>query len=84
MILNTTNLEVRGVVEKLSKKTGKTYLLVRVEDDYGAWINLVDRDISRKELYVKGQIYDFKLDMVIRPEYTSISIIAVTRNEDEH
>lgn len=84
MILNTINLEVRGVVEKLSKKTGKTYLLVRVEDDYGAWINLVDRDISRKELYVKGQFYDFKLDMVIRQEYTSISIIDVAQNEDEH
>ena len=81
MILNTINLEVRGVVEKLSKKTGKTYLLVRGEDDYGAWINLVDRDISRKELYVKGQFYNFKLDMVIRQEYTSISIIDVVRNE---
>ena len=82
MLLNTINLEVRGVVEKLSKKTGKTYLLVRVEDDYGAWINLVDRDISRKELYIKGHFYDFKLDMVIRQEYTSISSIDVqARNE---
>lgn len=82
MLLNTTNLEVRGVDEKMSRKTGRPYLLVRVEDDHGAWINLVDRDISRKELYIKGHFYDFKLNMVIRQEYTSISIIDVqARNE---
>lgn len=81
MMLNVTNLEVRGIEEKLSRKTGKPYLIVRVEDDHGAWVNLIDRDISRKTLYEKGHFYNFALDLVIRMKYTSVSIIDVTLNE---
>ena len=81
MMLNVTNLEVRGIEKKLSGKTGKPYLIVRVEDDHGAWVNLIDRDISRKTLYEKGHFYNFALDLVIRMKYTSVSIIDVTLNE---
>ena len=35
MKLKTLKLEVRGVEEKMSKKTGNPYLLVRVEDEEG-------------------------------------------------
>lgn len=75
MKLRTLNLEVRGVEEKMSKKTGNPYLLVRVEDEDGAWLNLVDRDMDDKELYKKGNYYDFLLDIQIRKEYTSVSVI---------
>ena len=54
---------------------------MRVEDDHGAWVNLIDRDISRKTLYEKGHFYNFALDLVIRMKYTSVSIIDVTLNE---
>ena len=75
MKLKTLKLEVRGVEEKMSKKTGNPYLLVRVEDEEGAWMNLVDRDSENKELYKKGNYYDFMLDIQIRKEYTSVSVI---------
>lgn len=38
-------------------------------------MNLVDRDTENKELYKKGNYYDFMLDIQIRKEYTSVSVI---------
>lgn len=85
MKLKTLKLEVRGVEEKMSKKTGNPYLLVRVEDEEGAWMNLVDRDMGDKELYKKGNYYDFLLDIQIRKEYTSVSVVNVSSSANiEH
>lgn len=85
MKLKTTGLEVRGIEEKMSKKTGNCYLVVRVEDNNGEWLNFIDRNLSNKEIYTKGTYYDFLLDLYVRKEYTSISIInACPTNKDEH
>lgn len=83
MRLATTNLEIRNCEERLSKKTGNPYLIIRVEDDYGEWLNLIDRNIENKKYYTKGTYADFVLDITIRKEFSCISVIDITVTKND-
>ena len=47
------DLEVRAVEVKTSTKTGNPYILLRVEDDHGAWNNVIDRKRCNCRFYAE-------------------------------
>ena len=76
------DLEVRAVEVKTSTKTGNPYILLRVEDDHGAWNNVIDSNMDNKPYYKKGVIADFTLNFMKKKNYASLSVIDVTIKND--
>lgn len=73
MIATIHNLEIRGREKKVSGKTNKEYLIVRVEDETGKTTELLDWNIENMERYKKGIIADFEINLDIG-KYINISI----------
>ncbi len=82
MKLTGNDLEVRSVSIKTSKTTGNPYILLRVEDEHGAWNNVIDRNMDNKPYYTKGVIADFTLNFIQTKNYASLSVIDVTLKND--
>lgn len=73
MIAKVENLEIRGHEKKISAKTNREYLIIRVEDETGKTSELLDWNINNSEKYVKGSVADFQLNLDIG-RYINISI----------
>lgn len=73
MIAIIHNLEIRGKEKKVSNKTGKEYLIVRVDDETGKTTELLDWNTENMEKYKKGLTADFELNLDIG-KYINISI----------
>lgn len=74
MIATVKNLEIRGKEKKISRNN-REYLIVRVEDETGKVIELLDWNLENYERYKKGNIVNFELNIDIGKKYTDISII---------
>lgn len=78
------NLEVRGC-EKRTGKTGNKYLIVRIEDpndNTGAKMDIIDRNLEHENDYQKGLRGDFIFDLTIR-RFKDISIVSFTPYQEE-
>lgn len=73
MIAKVNNLEIRGKEKKVSNKTNREYLIVRVDDEAGKNIELLDWNIENYERYKKGLVADFELNLDIG-KYINISV----------
>lgn len=73
MIAKVNNLEIRGKEKKVSNKTNREYLIVRVDDESGKNIELLDWNIENFERYKKGLVADFELNLNIG-KYINISV----------
>lgn len=73
MIVTAKGLEIRGKEKKVSNKTNREYLIVRVDDETGKNIELLDWNIENFERYKKGIVADFELNLDIG-KYINISI----------
>ncbi|OUN59240.1 hypothetical protein [Faecalitalea cylindroides] len=74
MIVETKNLEIRGVEKRTSKKSEEEYLIVRVEDETGRAYELLDRDVENMSIYKRGVECDLTLDLRLG-KYTNVSIV---------
>lgn len=73
MIAKINSLEIRGKEIKVSNKTQKEYLIVRVEDETGKTTELLDWNTENFERYQKGLVADFELNLDIG-KYINISV----------
>lgn len=73
MIAKVNNLEIRGREKKVSSKTQKEYLIVRVDDETGKTTELLDWNTENFERYTKGLVADFELNLDIG-KYINISV----------
>lgn len=73
MIAKVENLEVRGYERKKSQKNDNEYLIVRVEDEQGKNVELIDRDLDNEKYYKKGTMVDMLLT-ISTGKYTNVSI----------
>ncbi|MCM1050098.1 MAG: hypothetical protein NC433_16915 [Clostridiales bacterium] len=73
MIVIAKDLEIRGKEKKVSNKTNREYLIVRVEDETGKTIELLDWNTENYERYQKGVTANFELNLDIG-KYINISI----------
>lgn len=73
MIVTAKDLEIRGKEKKISNKTNKEYLIIRVEDETGKTIELLDWNIENFDRYKKGTTAIFELNLDIG-RYINISI----------
>ncbi len=73
MIVTTEKLEIRGKEKKISSKTNREYLIVRVEDETGKTTELLDWNTENYERYKKGMIANFRLNLDIG-KYINIAI----------
>lgn len=73
MIVIAKDLEIRGKEKKTSAKTGNEYIVVRVEDETGKPIELLDRNLEHFDEYKRGKMADFTLNLDIG-KYTNISV----------
>lgn len=80
MIVKTNSLEIRGKEKKVSNKTGREYLIVRVEDETGRITELLDWNVENMERYRKGVSVNFELNLDIG-KYTNISVRDFTITE---
>lgn len=80
MIAKINNLEIRGKEKKVSNKTQKEYLIVRVEDETGKTTELLDWNIENMEKYKKGLTADFEINLDIG-KYINISVRDFTITE---
>lgn len=80
MIATVNSLEIRGKEKKVSNKTNREYLIVRVEDETGKTVELLDWNVQNFERYKKGIVADFILNLDIG-KYINISIKDFNINE---
>lgn len=80
MIVTAKDLEIRGKEKKISSKTNREYLIVRVEDETGKTIELLDWNIENYDRYKKGITANFELNLDIG-KYINISIKDFTTTE---
>lgn len=80
MIAEVNSLEIRGREKKVSSRTNREYLVVRVEDETGKITELLDWNLENLERYQKGLIANFRLNLDIG-KYTNISIRDFTITE---
>lgn len=73
MIAIVKNLEIRGKERKISNKTQKEYLIIRVQDESGKATELLDWNMENFERYTRGLIADFELNLDIG-KYINISV----------
>ncbi|MCM1263528.1 MAG: hypothetical protein NC313_12505 [Butyrivibrio sp.] len=73
MIVIAKDLEIRGKEKKVSNKTNREYLIVRVEDETGKTTELLDWNTENYERYQKGLTANFELNLDIG-KYINISI----------
>ncbi len=73
MIATIKNLEIRGKEKKVSQKTHREYLIVRVEDETGKSTELLDWNVENLERYKQRSIADFELNLDIG-KYINISV----------
>lgn len=73
MIAKINSLEIRGKEIKVSNKTQKEYLIVRVEDETGKTTELLDWNTENFERYQRGLVADFELNLDIG-KYINISV----------
>ena len=75
---------VEEVCDKWKTKEGKDmetqYMILKIDDDNEDRIELIDKDMSHKDLYVKGRVGTFTLRLDIQKEFgnkytTQINII---------
>lgn len=81
MIVTAKNLEIRGKEKKISNTTQKEYLIVRVEDETGKSTELLDWNTENFDIYKRGTIADFILNLEINKKYTNVSIKDFTTTE---
>jgi hypothetical protein len=55
-------VEIRGYEVKNSR-AGQDYLVVRFEDDQGFCNDLIDRNVTNKKYYDKGNVVDLLIDI---------------------
>lgn len=67
------NVEVRGHEVKQNKQ-GEDYVLVRVEDETGTSIELIDKDLDRTKYYKRGTLMDITVN-VVASKFTTIRIV---------
>lgn len=65
MIVKTNGLEIRGKEKKISNKTNREYLIVRVEDETGKTTELLDWNVENYDRYKKGANATFELNLDI-------------------
>ena len=80
MIVTAKDLEIRGKEKKISNKTNKEYLIVRVEDETGISTELLDWNVENFDRYKRGTIANFELNLDIG-KYINISIKDFTTTE---
>ncbi|MCH5338494.1 MAG: hypothetical protein J1E03_06920 [Acetatifactor sp.] len=80
MIAEVNSLEIRGREKKVSGRMNREYLIVRLEDETGKIIELLDWNVENMERYQKGLIANFRLNLDIG-KYTNISIRDFTITE---
>ncbi len=80
MIVTAKDLEIRGKEKKISNKTNKEYLIVRVEDETGKSTELLDWNVENYDRYKRGTIATFELNLDIG-KYINISIKDFTTTE---
>lgn len=80
MIVIAKDLEIRGKEKKISNKTNREYLIVRVEDETGKSTELLDWNVENYDRYKRGTIANFELNLDIG-KYINISIKDFTTTE---
>lgn len=73
MIVTAKDLEIRGKEKKISNKTNREYLIVRVEDETGKSTELLDWNVENFDRYKRGANATFELNLDIG-KYINISI----------
>lgn len=80
MIVIAKDLEIRGKEKKISNKTNREYLIIRVEDETGKSTELLDWNVENYDRYKRGTIANFELNLDIG-KYINISIKDFTITE---
>lgn len=68
------NANIRGHEVKVNSKGGQ-YILVRYEEETGAPMTLVDKDLSRADCYKRDNTMDLYIDIDQGRNFTNIRII---------
>ena len=66
MIVTAKDLEIRGKEKKISNKTNKEYLIVRVEDETGKSTELLDWNVENFDRYKRGTIIGKYINISIK------------------
>lgn len=67
------NVNIRGCESRENKK-GEPYLLVRFEDETGAPVEMVDKDMEREKFYKRNTDGDLTIN-ITTGKYTNLRIV---------
>lgn len=73
MLVTAKSLRIKGKEKRTSNRSGKDYLIVRVEDETGKTIELLDWQLENMERYPRDQMADFELNLDVG-KFVNVSI----------
>ena len=74
MILTSEILEIRGAERKTSRKTGRDYLVVHLEEESGKHHDVLDRTVANEERYIRGKKARFQFDLRLINRFITLTV----------